>query len=672
MKSIKTKLIFSFSTLILVISISLGFLILQDASNSIVNEAESGLESLSSEGARLTESRQESEFRYLDGLTNMEQLSNPEEELEVKMDILLNEVEETDYLRIGVSDLNGNLYLSDTYGINNEIVDINEREYYHDSMAGERGMMPPSISVNDDDEGRMIIVSSVPMYHNNEISGVLVAVGDANYLNLIVDDMGYGEQGYAYIVNEVGTVIAHPNRDLVFQGFNPIESVESDPSLTSQANLFEQFLEDTNGVGNYTYEGEQLYAGFSQIEGTGWTLVINAFEEEVLSAIPPLQIKVMIVTLVILVLSIVLTFFIGSSITNPLITITKHSNKMSNLDITEDVPHHLLKKKDEVGRLSNGLQTITNNLREILKEINHSATQVAASSEELTATSQQSASASEEVAVTISEIATGASEQAQNTEDGSSKAMLLGEVVEKEQAVVKDLNEASARVSQVVSEGLKEIDKLTTISEENYHATKEVEQGIMKTNDSSKQIGEASNVIATIAEQTNLLALNAAIEAARAGEAGKGFSVVADEIRKLAEQSTTSTKTIDTVVKELQTNSEQAVKIMEKVSSILIEQEKTVRETKGKYVTISEAMTSSEKAVENLNLSGIEMKNIKDEIVNTLQSLSAIAEENSASTEEVSATMEQQSASTIEISKSSEGLSELAQDLQLLISKFKV
>ena len=134
-------------------------------------------------------------------------------------------------------------------------------------------------------------------------------------------------------------------------------------------------------------------------------------------------------------------------------------------------------------------------------------------------------------------IAGGASEQARQTEDGATKADLLGHTIDQDIEYIGNLNNASLRVANVIDEGLVEIENLYNITEESNIAAKGIFDIIVKTNESSTKISQASNVISSIAEQTNLLALNAAIEAARAGEAGKGFAVVAEEIRKLAEQS---------------------------------------------------------------------------------------------------------------------------------------
>jgi methyl-accepting chemotaxis protein len=228
------------------------------------------------------------------------------------------------------------------------------------------------------------------------------------------------------------------------------------------------------------------------------------------------------------------------------------------------------------------------------------------------------------------------------------------------------------KVSTVIKEGLSDIENLSDITIESNVAIKEIYDAIIKTNDSSNKIEKASELIASIAKETNLLAINAAIEAARAGESGRTFAVVADRIRNLAEQSSDSTNDINDIVKELQFNSKDTVNTIERIVKITEEQTGSVKDNKNKYLLISEAIKDAESAVKQINESGQEVAMMKDEILNSLQTLSAIAEENSAATQQVSAAMEQQASAVEEIAGSSEELSQLAQKLQLIIKKFKI
>jgi methyl-accepting chemotaxis protein len=662
MKSIKTKLIVHFSILIVFVSLTLGLVSLNMARTAITNEAEKAIVSLVSEGIKLTESRIELQLRTLEMVASRSEIQSMD--FEEQMHLLRRYADRTDFLDFAVVEPNGTAHLSA-----GGTVSFADREYVNRALKGERTFSDIIINKVTNE---LSLMYAVPIEREGRIVGALVGRRDGEALSEIAKETGFGESGYAYIINNQGTVVGHPDQERVANQYNPIEIMETEPEAKSVGQLFQTIIEEKTGLRQYTFNGNALYAGYGPIEGTDWFFIITANQNEVLAQVNTLRTTNTTLMVIFLIISIVLTYFMGHSFAKPIIQATRYSEQIANLDLTQEIPKKILKNKDELGALANALQKITESMRSIISEITDSSEQVAATSEQLTATSQQSATAAEEVSKTVEEIARGASEQAKNTEDGSNKAALLGEIIEEDQAYLKNLNSASQNVGSVVKEGLLEIDNLSKITEENNQATKEIYDVIIKTNESSDKIGQASNVIASIAEQTNLLALNAAIEAARAGDAGRGFAVVADEIRKLAEQSSTSTQAIDAIVVELQGNAKEAVKTMERVSIISKEQSNSVINSKDKYISIEKAMQDALDAVEQLNASGNEMANMKTEILDILESLSAIAEENAASTEETTAAMEEQAASMEEIASSSESLANLAQQLQSIIKRFKI
>lgn len=674
MKSIKIKMMLVMVLVVALISGILAATSISTASKALVDRSIQALEDLAGEGAIIAEARIDAQFTYLEGLAKIQRLHDPQADLDAKMDILLEETEKSGFLRIGVSDLQGNLYLSDSYGIGGSVVDISEREYYHTSMDGQRAIMIPSVSVNPDDGGNVIMVYSVPLTFNNRIVGVLVAVGDGNFLSQIVDDMGYGESGYGYIIDQKGTIIGHPRRELVIEAFNPIEAVKNDPSIQPLASLFETIVREKQGHGDYFFNDLQIYAGFAPIANTEWVLAVVAEENEMLAEANAMRNLLIILAVVMVLMGALIAGFVGSSFASPIVELQKIIDRLANFDLTIEKNEKIRKyaaRQDEIGQITTSLSIMQDNLTRLIKEIYDDADQVAASAEELTSTSQQSASAANEVAKTIEEIAKGAGDQAKETETGAISVNQLGQTIEKDQQLLAGMNDAVQKVDSLKDEGLSTMEDLVTKTQQSKQATQEVHQVILETSSSAEKIETASVMIRSIAEQTNLLALNAAIEAARAGEAGRGFAVVADEIRKLAEQSNRFTDEIASIVDELSGKVARAVTTMETVEKIVSEQRQSVESTHDKFEGITQAIDLIKKSLDDLNSAGKEMEEKKEVIIQIIENLSAISQENAAGTQEASASVEEQTAAMDEIANTSEELAKLAVEMQSAVSRFK-
>lgn len=375
--------------------------------------------------------------------------------------------------------------------------------------------------------------------------------------------------------------------------------------------------------------------------------------------------------------------FVGLFVSIVILTFILLARKIKNLNLITNKLDELatndgdltsrvnINTKDEIELIGNSFNIFVEKVRNIVLEIASISEQVAASSEELSATTQQSSLASEEVAKVITEMAQGSSEQAKDTQDGAISINRLGEVIENELQLVKELNDSIVTVDRLIAEGFEAIKSLDKSTKENNDIAKNVNDTILETSTSAEKISVVSEMIKNIADQTNLLALNATIEAARAGEAGRGFAVVADEIRKLAEQSNNFTDEIAIIIKELLDKTNNAVKLMLQAGRVVQLQSENVKETGEKFYGINNAIHSMEDIIQTLNKGTYSMNQEKEEIINIMENLSAISQQNAAATQEASASVEEQSASVEEIAHASEELAKQAEAILASLGRFK-
>ncbi|OLS01623.1 methyl-accepting chemotaxis protein [Tissierella creatinophila] len=381
-------------------------------------------------------------------------------------------------------------------------------------------------------------------------------------------------------------------------------------------------------------------------------------------------ITIVFILITLLILAIIITFVLLAQKIRRLDVVTKKIDELATKDgdLTSKVD---MISSDEVGEISNSFNIFIEKVRNIVIEIANISEHVAASSEELTATTNESVIVAGEATKAIYQIAKSVTNQAKETEEGAINIDCLGDLIEDELRQAEKLDSLSKEIILLVNEGYTALNELKESAVKNNNITKEVKNITLETSHSAGKIAKASEMIKNIAEQTNLLALNAAIEAARAGESGRGFSVVADEIRKLAEESTRFTEEITSIIKDLINKTNNSVEFMEEVHNIVESQSENVNNTQDKFEGIAKAIDIIKDAIKTLNDSGHEMGIKKEEIINIIENLSAISEENAAGTQEAAASVEEQEASTMEIANASEELSKQAEAIFKSIGRFK-
>ena len=378
-----------------------------------------------------------------------------------------------------------------------------------------------------------------------------------------------------------------------------------------------------------------------------------------------------ITSIVFIILVNVVICFVGKSIANPIIKTAKESKKIQDLDVSNDLPDELTNRHDEVGNVARAIQVAVDNLRNVIKENVDISSEVSDSSNQLLASMDQLTESANNISQVIVQISEGAKQQASDVESGSERIVELGNVIEETKNHIAQLVDIMKEVEEIKNDGVNIVTNLSSVSNETNMATSEIYEVINNTNEKAKEIEKVSSMIKDISEQTNLLALNAAIEAARAGEEGKGFSVVADEVRKLAEESNRFSEEIQKIIKDLVKQISNAVVTMDRMKEIMSIQENSVQDTENRFKKISGSVEKSINKLETLNVSSIEMENKKNTMIDIMSTLSAIAEENAASTEEVASAVEEQTATISEVSNAVNNISDLSQDMKNSVGKFK-
>ncbi|MDA7026474.1 methyl-accepting chemotaxis protein [Bacillus sp. CLL-7-23] len=376
-----------------------------------------------------------------------------------------------------------------------------------------------------------------------------------------------------------------------------------------------------------------------------------------------------IVIAVSLLLTIAISLIMARMIAGPIRNIQALFAKTEQGDFTVEGTYQ---SKDELGLLTASFNKMVSGVRSIIETVGETSHQVASSSQQLSASADESTKASEYISTTVQELASGSDKQVESVEH--SRTVIKG-MTEFAGRIASNAEKAATTVDQTAQmslTGTKAIDKVNAQMQSINETVVSLAEAFKQLTERSNQIGNITEVITSIAEQTNLLALNAAIEAARAGEQGKGFAVVADEVRKLAEQSAQSAEQITKLITIIQNDTKQTMNTVVSATGEVKEGLVVVSEAGGAFQKIE---SSIKDVVTQINGVASLVKNLTagaDEIETAVFDVKEIAETAAESTQTVSAATQEQLASMEEIAASSQILAQNAEELQHLIRKFKI
>lgn len=545
------------------------------------------------------------------------------------------------------------------------------REYVQEVKKSQKTTISKDVFISKADNKLVIAI----------ISPVKVAGAPESYIGLAISvdslqDITQKEKendsNYVFAIDaKDGMVFSHPVKEYV----GSLKLINTDGKDEAKVavdlrNLAKEAVSGKTGSTIYEFNGSKVIAAYTVIPGTSYGVISRMNYYDAMGPVRHERNSAIFITLLISLASGVLTYFFARIVVLPIIAVAKQAEVIASGDFTISGSGQGT-SNDEVGQLQVAFHKMSLMLTSIMGQIGQASEQLAASSQELTASAEESTLGANQVAKTVLDVATGAMEQVRAVRSTLEGIHQVSDAIRDIAHNASDVSGISEAMSTLAIDGERSIQSAIRAMAEINSTVQETAKDIDHLGVASTEIGEIVEAIGAIAGQTNLLALNAAIEAARAGEHGRGFSVVADEIRKLAEQSKGATNRIATIIGGVQSQTRDAIgKMDESVLKVAMGQEVVVAAGTA-FEIIKEHIEKVNDSVQGITAATEELSASSDEIVVTVEKIKVISEETETNSHTISASAQEQSASMEEVVGFVEKLTVLATELDGTLKQYK-
>ncbi|GMA60066.1 methyl-accepting chemotaxis protein [Alicyclobacillus fastidiosus] len=503
-----------------------------------------------------------------------------------------------------------------------------------------------------------------------QVKRMVLGATQSNGMRPINPDYNIGNHhGFFFILDTKGNSLASPTS----QGKNIWNTKDSNGFYMIQAVI--KAAQSGGGFTTYLWplpnnpnQLSQKIVYSEMAPAWGWVVAVGAYTNDFNSGANHVLTDMLITLVISLIVGATIVILFANRLARPIKQMAAQVDQVAQGNLT--VEPLKFRNRDEVGRLAQGFNLMTISLREVISKVSLMSEQVAASSEQLSASAEENSKATEQVTSTMQEVAIGAENQVNSVEESVNtiEDLTLGmNVVAKNS---KELSQSAAQAAQAAASGNQAIHKVVQQMNSIEAAMAKLADVVSVLGERSTEIGHIVEVITAISNQTNLLSLNAAIEAARAGESGRGFAIVAAEVRKLAEQSSNAAQRISEIIGGIQVDTNLAIESMEAAKQEVTSGLDTVGTAGKSFEGIRSVVDHVANQIKEVSASASKMLEGTENLQKSIHDVSNVTVNTTTGVETVSAATEEQLASMQEIAASANSLSQMAEELQQVLTRF--